>query len=275
MTTTRRLRGAACAVFTVALVSIAAAQALEPFQQEALEKILASMEPALRPMMRAQLEPALAVLDREQVALMLESMAPAESDDEAGDEPYADATASTEDLAYNRAQFEPMIRSTWQAQKRFDEHVDAGLTKHCAAEQEFAVFGLAWRYEVYPLNPVWPKASNDVDLEVEIIGASYAPQDGRYDFDFSEIRLDFDAAAVDRAVAAACAEYLAIGEAFLTRARAAMADSGDAVPPDGLRLQSDANGRVDEVRARLEAVLQAEAPGGGLHMALLNGQPAD
>lgn len=271
------VRQSACAVVAAAFVGVAAAQTLEPFQQQALERILASMDPALRPMMRAQLEPTLAVLNPEQIELMLTAMtgdadaAPVD-DAPAQDEPE-DAVASAEDLAYNRAQYEPMIREAWQAAKAYDDFVAAQLDEHCGQRREFAVFGSAWRYEVYPLAPNWPKASNDPNLDVQIIGGSYAPQDGRYDFDFSAVRLDFDTAAVERAVADACAEYIAIGEAFVADARADVVP-GDDVPPNGMQLESSANGKASLVRARLEQVLESQAPGGNnaLLMALLNGE---
>src|SRR5690606_21099711 len=111
-------------------------------------------------------------------------------------------------------------------------------------------------------------------LDVEIIGGSYAPQDGRYDFDFSAVRLDFDESAVERGIAAACSEYTQIGNAFMAAARRDA--DGDEVPPNGDKIQQDANAKASAVRSRLEALLQNEAPGGNhaLFTALLNGRPA-
>src|SRR5690606_29095643 len=160
----------------------------------------------------------------------------------------------------NRAQYEPMMRKAWEAGKAFDDFVTAELAAECPPDDgRFAVFGAAWRYEVYPLAPTWPTVSADVDLEVEIVGGSYAPQDGRYDFDFSDVRLSFDEAGVERAIAAACAEYTAIGEAFLAEARADA--RGAEVPPNGMRIEQSANAKVAAVRARLEELLTAQAPG--------------
>ncbi len=265
-------RAAVCAALLSVLVSSAAsAQALQPFQQRALDRMLEAVEPEIRPMLRAQLAPTLAALNEQQVTMMLEAMAAdAAQTDDIVDAP-AEVAASTEDLAYNRAQFEPMIRRAWAAGRAFDELVAAKLEESCPSDKPFAVFGSAWRYEVYSLSPTWPKVSNSADLDVEIIGASYAPQDGRYDFDFSAVRLDFDEAAVARGVAAACAEYAAIGAAFMA---AAHADTGgDDVPPNGERIARDANAQADAVRSRLEAALEAQAPGGNnaIFIALLNG----
>lgn len=268
-----RSRSGACALVLSALLGTAAAQSLQPFQQEALDRILTTVDPSIRPMMRAQLGPTLALLNEEQVAMMLESFTgQGESDAPAAPE-VEPAGASAEDLAYNRAQYEPMIRSAWQADKAFDDFVTEKLAEHCPADGRFAVFGSGWRYEVYPLAPTWASVSDNVELAVEIIGGSYAPQDGRYDFDFSDVRLEFDRGAVERAIAAACTEYVAIGEAFLRDARADA--SGGDVPPNGMRIEGSANAKVSAVRERLEASLNAEAPNGNnaVLLALLNGRP--
>ena len=264
---------ASAALLSVLLTGAAAAQSLQPFQQRALDRMLETVEPEIRPILRAQLAPTLAALNEQQVNMMLEAMAADIAPTEDIPAP-AETAASAEDLAYNRAQFEPMIRRAWAAGRAFDELVTAKLEESCPADGRFAVFGSAWRYEVYPLSPTWPKASNSADLDVDIIGASYAPQDGRYDFDFSAVRLDFDEAAVARGIEAACAEYAAIGAAFVAAARADA--RGDDVPPNGERIAGDANAQAAAVRSRLEALLQSHAPGGNyaIFTALLNGEPA-
>jgi len=268
-------RAGACALVLSTFLGTAAAQSLAPFQQEALEKILATIDPEIRPMMRAQLAPTLAMLNEQQVAMMLESFAAQSAPAPSAEPDVEPRTASPEDLAYNRAQYEPMIRRAFQADKAFDDFVTAKLAEHCPEDGRFAVFGSAWRYEVYPLEPTWPRASDDVDVAVEILGASYAPQDGRYDFDFSNVRLDFDRSAVERAVVDACAEYVAIGEAFLEQVRKNAGD--DEVPPNGMRIESSANAKVGVVRERLAALLREQAPGGNeaVLLALLNGRPVE
>jgi hypothetical protein len=265
-------RAGTCALVCSMFLGVAAAQSLQPFQQEALDKILTTIEPEIRPMMRAQLAPTLAMMNEQQVSMMLESFA-AQAEAAAPREPEAEPpTASADDLEYNRAQFEPMIRRSWEADKAFDDFVTGKLAERCPEEGRFAVFGSAWRYEVYPLAPTWPAASADADLAVEILGASYAPQDGRYDFDFSGVRLEFDRSAVERGIAAACAEYVAIGEAFLAQARADT--SGDDVPPNGMSIERSANAQASVVRERLEKILNAQAPGAinAVLAALLNGR---
>lgn len=267
-------RAAVCAaLLSVFVTGEAIAQTLQPFQQRVLDRMLETVEPEMRPILRAQLAPTLAALNEQQVTMMLEAMAADGAPTEDILDALSEAAASAEDLAHNRAQFEPMIRRAWAAGRAFDELVAAKLEELCPADGQFAVFGSAWRYEVYPLSPTWPKASNSADLDVEIIGASYAPQDGRYDFDFSAVRLDFDEAAVERGIAGACAEYAAIGSAFMAAARA---DSGeDDVPPNGERIARDANAQAGAVRSRLETLLTAQAPSGNnaIFTALLNGKP--
>ena len=266
-------RAGVCALVLSAVLGTAAAQPLEPFQQAALDKILATVDPEVRPMMRAEIAQMLSMLDEQQIATLLESFAAQSGPATAAEPRVGPSTASPEDLAYNRAQYEPMIRRAWQADKAFDDFVDAKLAEHCPADDRFAVFGAAWRYEVYPLAPAWPRAADDVDAAVEILGASYAPQDGRYDFDFTGVRLEFDRSAVEQAVVAACAEYTAIGEAFLAEAHADAGD--DEVPLNGIRIERSANAKVDVVRERLAALLRAQAPAGSeaVLLALVRGRP--
>lgn len=263
---------ASCLVAAAASLtaSAALAQSLQPFQQEALDKILATVEPELRPMLRTQLQGTLAMLNREQVEMMLESML-AGSEETLVEEPPESAPVSEEDLAYNRAQWEPVVRDLWQAGKAFDDFVAAKLAEHCSRDREFAVFGQAWRHEVHPLDPSWPKVSANPDLDVEILGASYAPQDGRYDFDFADVKLDFDRAATEAAIADACAEFVEIGESFLAEARAGVVDD---YLPNGMQIEGSANAKAGAVRQRLEAALQAQAPGGNyaVFTALINGR---
>jgi hypothetical protein len=253
-----------------------AAQELQPYQQEALEAILAAADPETRPLMRAQLAPMLALLGPAEVEMMLATYAASQDETAAEDETAdpaedGDTIASPADLEYNRAQYEPMIRELWAAQKDFDDFVTAELARECGAPGAFAVWGHAWRHEVWPLDPNWPKASQSPDLDVEIIGASYAQQDGRYRYDFAQVRTAFDRQAVAAAVASACAEYVAIGQAFVNEARGRIVDD---LLPGGDELQGTANRRVEPVRQRLEDTLQAQAPAGNgaLFQALLAGE---
>lgn len=263
----------------LAWASSAAASALEPYQQEALDAILANVEPEMHSMIRAQFEPMLAGMNPAQVEMLMAGMAEAESADAAVeegtfDEEMSPAEATPEDLAWNRAQYEPVIRALWEAQKAFDDFVATGIEEGCGAPGSYAVWGQAWRYELWPLDPNWPKASNSPDLDVEIIGGSYAAQDGRYRYDFSQVRTSFDRQAVGAAVASACAEYAALGQGFVADARARVVND---TLPGGDELEGTANNQAGVIRMRLEDVLQAEAPAanGALFQALLNGERVD
>lgn len=269
----------ALALWTTSLT----AQDLKPYQQQALDAILATADAEMRPMLRAQLAPTLATMGPAQVEMMMASYAAskaeAESEAEIGNEAEAEAeeratVASPADLEYNRAQYEPVVRKLWAAQKAFDDFVTAGLAANCGGPGEFAVWGHAWRYEVWPLDPNWPMASESADLDVQILGGSYAQQDGRYRYDFSQVKTGFDRQAVDAAVKEACAEYVRIGREFVSTARGRIAND---LLPGGDELQGAANQRVEPVRQRLEEALRTHAPAGNgaLFQALLAGERVD
>ncbi len=249
------------------------AQALQPYQQQALDTMLATAEADTRAVMREQLTPILAAMGPAQVEMMLAAFLASENSSAAEqpeEDSYSEDTVATpEDLAFNRAQYEPVIRSLWQAQKAFDDYADARLEAGCAGE--FAVYGSGWRYELYPLNPYWQRASNSPDLDVEIVGGSYAPQDGRYRFDFSKVKTAFDQAAVGAAIDRACGEYTALGQAFVSSARRQMSTDG---LPDGQNREGQVNAQAAPIRERLQRDLELHAPAanGALFMALLEGE---
>jgi len=248
-----------------------AAGGLLPYQQRALDELLAPMDPQTRAMMRPRLEQTLSMLTEEQVEMMLAGM---DESEEAVDEPEPEPAApDQESLAHNRAQYEPALRRAWAADSAFDRFVDERLAAHCPAEGSYAVFGSAWRYEVMPLSPNWPRASQNADLDVEILGASYAPQEGRYRFDFSTMRERFDESAVAAAVEQACAAYRAIGESFMADTNSRITD---AAPAAGDALVARANGEVEQLRSRLESTLAAHAPNArnSVLMSLISAEPA-
>jgi hypothetical protein len=109
----------ALAVFLIANTPAGAA-ALLPYQQAALDQILATMDPQTQALARPQLEQTLSVLGESQVQMLLSSMT---SDSSAGDadaeEDAGDTVATPDDLEFNRGQYEPAIRDAWQANKAF------------------------------------------------------------------------------------------------------------------------------------------------------------
>jgi hypothetical protein len=263
-------------LFLLALASAATlAQAgLKPYQQDALTKILNTMDPQMRQMMRPQLEQTLGMLDEAQVQMLLASMEADSSGTESNDDDYVEEeapVASEADLEFNRQQYDPAIRKSWQAAKSYDDFVDAELASACPATNQFAVYGSGWRYEIYPPNLTWPRASNSVDTDVQILGASYAPQDGRYGFDFSGVTGSFDKAAVEQAIASYCKDFQATGEAFMSEAKSGMKDD---FLPGGYELEQKYNGIVSRYVQKLESVIQAQAPtaNNALYLALLNGE---
>jgi hypothetical protein len=248
----------------IALLAVPAALTaaeLKPYQQAALADILATMDAETREFARPQLEQMLAQMGEAEVEMMLTAMLQQAPDnppeeDEAADLPEP---AAPEDLAFNREQYEPALRDAWRASKEFDSFVDATLAAKCPGGDAFAVFGSGWRYEVAPMQPTWTRASNSADTEVQVIGSSYAPQDGRYRFDFSGARNDFDRSAVEGAIVDACKAYREIGAGFLAAARA---HTEDELVSEGYELEQAANGEAFALMEELGKKLQALGPAG-------------
>jgi hypothetical protein len=258
-------------VCTLFLSLSANAVELKPFQQDALNKILATMDAQTQAVARPQLEQTLAMMNEAQVQLMLQKLEQPPDNPPEEAQMVEESVATPEDLEYNRAQYEPALRQAWQASHDFDEFADATLAANCPTNRdEYAVYGSAWRYEVMPMQPTWTRASNSADLEVQIVGPSYAPQDGRYDFDFSGMRNNFDRAAVESAIKSACAEYRRIGGEFMAAAKAGM--QGDMLP-NGPALENAANAKASPLMNALGDKLKSLGPAGNAPIltALING----
>lgn len=269
----RSIVSAAFLALLLAATGVCAAE-LAPYQQSALERILATMDSETQAFARPQLEQMLATMNEAQVQMVVASMLEQAPDNPPEDEPAAEEEpASPEDLDYNRAQYEPALRDAWRASRAFDVFVEQKLAEYCPSG-EYAVYGAGWRYDVAPMQPQWTRASNNADIDVQVLGSSYAPQDGRYRFDFSGMRNDFDQAAVDRAIAGACSEYREIGDAFMADARAGMQDD---MLPNGYELQNAANARAFALMSALGDTLQSLGPTGNAPIlnALMSGTRLD
>ncbi len=246
---------------------------LRPDQQVLVEKLLAGMDPSMREPMRPQIEQSIIMMSPAQTAAVMAGMVD-EATYDAGTEPQEyenDVTATPEDLAYNRAQYEPVIRASWKAQTDFDEFTDAALKDECPDRETYAVFGSGYRYELRGLAPNWPRASSNVDVDVQTLSGSYAPQDGRYDFDFSKVKTSFDKAIVASAIASACGDWTKEAVAFEKNARALVA-AGDF---DGaFELEQASSGKVSAIETPLETALNTQAPtaDNALFTAFLNGR---
>lgn len=247
-----------------------AAGELRPDQKAAAERILAEMEPAMREAMRPQVEQSVAMLNEAQIAALMAEMQASGDDADAAYEEEPESEASPEDLAYNRAQYEPVFRKNWQAQREFDALVDAELAAECAGGERYAVFGSAYRYELRAPQPSWARAAESLDLALAITTDSYAPKDGRYDFDFSKVRMSFDRQAVSTAIAENCAAWANEAAAFQKKARA-LADAGDFAGADNLQRSGYAT--TEKLEKAIEDVLNAQTPGDSAFvMAMLNGK---
>jgi hypothetical protein len=244
---------------------------LRPDQEEVLELMTRGMDPGMKMSLREQLLATVLPLTEEQTALMLpamrESAGPAEEEVPDEDAPPA---LSEADFEYNKAQYEPALRLSWQAQHDFDVHVRERIEAACPARDEYKVVAGAAYYELLPLSPTWPTASDDADIDVAVIGGSYAPQDGRYNFDFSEIRTTYDQAAVDQAIDAACAAWEAEGQVFKAHVQGLVdAEKWD----EAHNYEMGAYGKIDAIVTPLQEVLQREAPSAdyAVFNALMNG----
>lgn len=270
---------AALAAASAIAVSIGAfaEEPLRKDQEELLAMMMDQIDPAMRDQVRPQMRASVAAMNEQQVAMVKQGMVEQKAAQNEAPEPEPDEepkTASPQDLAYNKAQYEPVIRANWAAQKAFDDHVDAAIEKQCPTRDSVSVYGAGFSYEIYPLPVNWIRGSDSADNAVAVLGASYAPQDGRYKFDFSDVRTSHDKAKVDAAIATACAEYKRVGAEWKAAAQAKV----DADDHDGAyKLQGSGFGKLEKVAAPLNEVLAAEAPNGNyaLYTALQNGERID
>jgi hypothetical protein len=251
---------------------------LRPDQKYAVELSIAGVDPAQRPFIYGDMAKNLAPYDEKQIAALvkgLEANATAETKANAKKLAASDApitgALSNEDFTYNRAQYEPAIRKAWTAQKAYDDFVNAKLTAYCPKRDEVARFGSAWRYELHQFVTPSATASWSADTDVQVMGAAYAPQDGKYNFDFSKVRTSFDEKAVDAAVKEGCESYAAAGKAFLAKVDPMISKQDW---NGAFKLEQTANAGVEPIRAKMNAKLEPLSPNYGypLMNALMNGK---
>lgn len=274
MSRTLLVAAVAAVAFAAAVQAPVQAQAepqLRPDQAEVLELMTRGMDPGMKRTLREQMLATVLPLTEEQTALMLpglrEGAADIVEDDSA-------PVLSDEDFEYNRAQYEPAIRTSWQAQHDFDVHVNERIASSCPNFRNYNVVEGAALYDLMELQPNWPRASDNVETDVAVVGGSYAPQDGRYDFDFSEIRTTYDRTAVEQAIDKACADWTVEGETFKADVQALVdAEKWD----EAYEYEMGSDGKIDPITRALEEVLQREAPSSNYAVfnALLNGTPAE
>lgn len=238
---------------------------LNPEQEAALQEVLKSIDPSMREMVRSQLEMTVSMMNSEQLKLFVAGAAKGAAEPEpVQEEPERQATP--EDLAYNRKQYEPVMRKHWAAKKEFDQFVDAELRAKCPNPDKYAVFREVERYEMMPLDPKWHRAGMSAEAEIQVLGEVYTPKDGRYDFDFSKVRMTFDKQAVSSAITKACADWSAEAAAFQKKARELM-NSGQS--DAALRFERASWSKVNPITEALESVLHAQGPAGSANAEMM------
>lgn len=250
----------------------AGATKLRPDQERAIEAMLKDIEPAMRPMARAQLAQSFAHFSEPQIAMMMAKMAENKAAEAKAPKPVVEATreSTPEDIAFMRAQFEPVMRKHHAAQVEFDKLVNAKVTAYCPASGVYARYGAGWRYEVGQFMMESALGANNIEARVTVAGDAYMPKDGRYKFDFSKVRTTFDKATVEAAIKSACGKVHATGKAFLAKVDPLIAkqDWGGAFKAEG-----SANYSLEPIRAELQAAYDRIGPGdiGVFQLAMMNG----
>ncbi len=245
---------------------------LRPDQQRAIELALQSVDPAMRSVARQQLAASFGMMSEAQIAMVIAQMQANAADAKAEPEPapVADTVATPEDLAYNRAQFEPVIRKHHAVQTRFDNLANTKFAAYCPSDDQYARYGSGWRYEQGQFTMPSALATWNVETNVQVASEAYAPQDGRYKFDFSKVRMTFDEKAVDAAIKDICNQVHAAGRDFLAKVDPVIA----AKDWDGaFKLEQWAQGRLEPIRTQLKEKFDKLSPGDftEIQLALMNG----
>lgn len=244
-----------------------------PDQERAIELALKDVEPAMRPVARQQLAATFGQFSEAQIAMMVAQMK-ANAGAEANKPTLVadvETVATPQDLAHNRAQFEPVIRKHHVAQEKFDAFANAKLDAYCPGRDQYARFGSGWRYEQGQYVMPSALATWNVETDVEVAAEAYAPHDGRYTFDFSKVRMTFDEKAVDGAIKTACGKVHAAGRDFLAKVDPAIA----AKDWDGaFKLEGWAQGRLEPIRAEMAEAFAKLSPGDftEIQLAMMNGR---
>jgi hypothetical protein len=265
---------AACtaAVFLAPSPGHAQTAKLRPDQERAIEAMLQEVEPAMRPMARQQLATSFANFSEAQIAMMMAKMKENKAAAAKAPKPIAEVeTPSTpEDLAFMKAQYEPVIRKHHAAQKEFDAFATEKLKTYCPVRDQYARFGSGWRFEQGEVMMESSLASWSVETNVTIAGEAYAPKNGRYKFDFSKVRMSFDKAQVDAAIKASCDKTHAAGKTFLAKVDPLLAKKDW----DGAFMaENSAQGALEPIRMELKAKFDKLSPGdfSAIQLAMMNG----
>lgn len=245
---------------------------LRPDQERAIEMMLRDVEPAMRPMTREQLLKSFAHFTEAQIAMVIAQMqtSAAAAAKTPKPTPEIETVATPEDLAFNRAQYEPVIRKHHAAQKKFDAFANAKLDAYCPGPDQYARFGPGWRYEQGQFTQPSALATWNVETNVQVAGETYAPKDGRYKFDFARVRLTYDEKQVDAAIKAICDKVHAAGRDFLAKIDPVLARKDW---DNAFKLEQWAQGRLEPIRTELKATFDTLSPGDftEIQLAMMNG----
>ncbi len=245
---------------------------LRPDQLRAIELALQDIEPAMRPMARDQLAATFVNFNEVQIAMMIAKMGENKAAAANTPAPVAEVEreSTPDDIAFMRAQFEPIMRKHHAAQVEFDKLVNAKMAAYCPDRHVYARYGSGWRYEVGQFMMESALGANNIEMRVTVAGDAYMPKDGRYKFDFSKVRTTFDKGAVDAAIKTACDKVHATGKAFLAKVDPLIARQDW----DGaFKAESAANAALEPIRYELQAAYDRIGPGdiGVFQLAMMNG----
>ncbi|HOZ26603.1 MAG: hypothetical protein KBF30_00605 [Hyphomonadaceae bacterium] len=245
---------------------------LRPDQERAIEAMLKDVEPSMRPMARQQLASSFANFSEAQIAMMMSKMA--ENNTVKANTPApvveVEQPSTPEDIAFMKAQYEPVIRKHHGVQKDFDAFVNAKLPAYCPGRDTYARFGSAWRYEQGQFMMDSALATWNVETNVTVAGEAYAPQSGRYKFDFSKVRMTFDKPKIDAAIKTACDKVHVAGKAFLAKVDPLIAAKNwDAA----FKAEQSAMAALEPIRKELQAAYDRLGPGDftEIQLAMMNG----
>jgi len=245
---------------------------LRPDQERAIEVMLTDVDPAMRPAARQQLAASFANFSEPQIAMMMAKMS-----ENTANKPTAPAPApeparesTPEDIAFMKAQYEPVIRKHHAVQKAFDAFFNAKIEAYCPGRDTYARFGSAWRYEQGQFVMPSALASWNVETNVTVAGEAYAPTDGRYKFDFSKVRMTFSEAKVEAEIKSACERLHAAGRDFLAKIDPVIAKQDW---DNAFKLEQWAHGRADMIRRDMQAAIDKLSPGdfSEIQLAMMNG----
>ena len=245
---------------------------LRPDQERAIELALQEVEPAMRPMARQQLAATFGNFNEAQIAMMIAKMGENRAAAAKAPKPVVEVEreSTPEDIAFMKAQYEPVMRKHHAAQVEFDTLVNAKVAAYCPASGVYARYGSGWRHEVGQFMMESALGANNIEARVSIAGEAYMPKDGRYKFDFSKVRTTFDKSAVDAAIKSACDKVHATGKAFLAKVDPMIKrEDWDGA----FKAEGSANAALEPIRRELQAAYDRIGPGdiSVFQLAMMNG----